>query len=79
MLALQPDYFIVPSRITVTRAKKGSDGLAEQLRNDPAYADLPVIRNDGIIAVPDTYRYCTSQHYADAIRAIHEAIYGPLP
>lgn len=79
VIALQPDYFLVPIRITVTKVEKGSDTLAEELRNDPAYADLPVIRNDGIITVPDAYLYCNSQHYADAIRIIHEAIYGPLP
>ncbi len=78
IISIRPDYFILPIISSVAKTEGSADELEAEVRHDPAYADLPVIKNNHILRIPDKYRYCNSHRYADAVVYLHEAVYGSL-
>lgn len=79
IIAVRPDYFILPTRSVVVRLEGSADDLAAQLASDRAFVGLPAVQAGHIIRIPDRYRYCNSHHYADGVVLLHEKVYGPLP
>ena len=70
-----PDYIIVGTW-SMGGADKAGDVLLEELYSDPALATVTAVRKKQGIIIPSGYVNCLSHHAADAIKLLHEAVYG---
>lgn len=70
-----PDYFIVGTW-SMGGADKAGKALLEEIYSDPALATVTAVRKKQGIIIPSGYVNCLSQHAADAIELLHEAVYG---
>lgn len=79
VVRVHPEYLILPEVASVSQGDQSADELQASLMSDPAFVDLPAVRNGHILRIPDAYRYCSSHRYIDGVILLHEQIYGPLP
>lgn len=47
----------------------------KRVLEDPSLQSVKAVRDRQVARLPDRYIYCTSQHIADAVRALAEAAY----
>lgn len=72
VLAMNPDYIFIP-------AYKGMDkGLSSRYLDNPAFQNLPAIRENRVKALPAAYLYTMNQHIGEAMLAIMHTVYPQL-
>ena len=72
VLAMNPDYIFIP-------AYKGMDkGLSSRYLDNPAFQNLPAIRENRVKALPAAYLYTMNQHIGEAMLAIMYTVYPQL-
>ncbi len=72
VLAMNPDYIFIPSY-------KGMDkGLSGRYLDNPAFQNLPAIRENRVKALPAAYLYTMNQHIGEAMLAIMHTVYPQL-
>ena len=72
MLAMNPDYIIIPSY-------KGMDkNLADRYLKNPAFQNLPAIKENRVKPLPAAYLYTMNQHIGEAMLAIMHTVYPQL-
>ena len=72
VLAMDPDYIFIPSY-------KGMDkGLSGRYLDNPAFQNLPAIRENRVKALPAAYLYTMNQHIGEAMLAIMHTVYPQL-
>lgn len=72
VLAMDPDYIFIPSY-------KGMDkNLASRYLDNPAFQNLPAIRENRIKPLPAAYLYTMNQHIGEAMLAIMHTVYPQL-
>lgn len=67
-----PDLLLLPSW---QKAAEDPVAFERQTMSDPSLQSVKAIREKQVFHLPDRYVYCTSQHIADAVRALAEAAY----
>lgn len=70
-----PDYIIVGTW-SMGGADKAGDVLLEELYSDPALATVTAVRKKQGIVISSGYVNCLSQHAADSVELLNEAVYG---
>ena len=70
-----PDYIIIGTWSQGGAYKAGNAQL-EELYADPALATVTAVRKKQAIVIPQGYVNCLSQHAADSVELLHEAVYG---
>lgn len=72
VLAMNPDYIFIPSY-------KGMDkSLSSRYLDNPAFQNLPAIRENRVKALPAAYLYTMNQHIGEAMLAIMHTVYPQL-
>ena len=72
VLAMNPDYIFIPSY-------KGMDkNLADRYLLNPAFQNLPAIRENRVKPLPAAYLYTMNQHIGEAMLAIMHTVYPQL-
>lgn len=72
VLAMDPDYIFIPSY-------KGMDkNLASRYLDNPAFQNMPAIRENRVKALPAAYLYTMNQHIGEAMLAIMHTVYPQL-
>lgn len=72
VLAMNPDYIFIPSY-------KGMDkSLSSRYLDNPAFQNLPAIRENRVKALPASYLYTMNQHIGEAMLAIMHTVYPQL-
>lgn len=72
VLAMNPDYIFIPSY-------KGMDkSLSSRYLDNPAFQNLPAIRENRVKALPAAYLYTMNQHIGEAMLAIMYTVYPQL-
>lgn len=72
VLAMNPDYIFIPSY-------KGMDkNLVSRYLDNPAFQNLPAIRENRIKPLPAAYLYTMNQHIGEAMLAIMHTVYPQL-
>lgn len=72
VLAMNPDYIFIPSY-------KGMDkNLASRYLDNPAFQNMPAIRENRVKALPAAYLYTMNQHIGEAMLAIMYTVYPQL-
>ena len=70
-----PDYIIIGTWSQGGAYKSGNAQL-EELYSDPALATVTAVKKKQAIVIPQGYVNCLSQHVADSVELLHEAVYG---
>ena len=70
-----PDYLLLGSWSQGGVYKTGKEQLAE-IYADPALATITAVKKKQVIMIPQRYVHCLSQHAADSVELLHEAVYG---
>lgn len=70
-----PDYIIIGTWSQGGAYKSGNAQL-EELYSDPALATVTAVKKKQAIVIPQGYVNCLSQHAADSVELLHEAVYG---
>ncbi|EFY05009.1 periplasmic binding protein [Phascolarctobacterium succinatutens YIT 12067] len=70
-----PDYIIIATWSQGGAYKAGNAQL-EELYADPALATVTAVKKKQAIVIPQGYVNCLSQHAADSVELLHEAVYG---
>lgn len=70
-----PDYIIIATWSQGGAYKAGNAQL-EELYEDPALATVTAVKQKQAIVIPQGYVNCLSQHAADSVELLHEAVYG---
>ena len=72
VLAMDPDYIFIPSY-------KGMDkNLASRYLDNPAFQNLPAIKEHRVKPLPAAYLYTMNQHIGEAMLAIMHTVYPQL-
>lgn len=72
VLAMDPDYIFIPSY-------KGMDkNLASRYLDNPAFQNMPAIRENRVKTLPAAYLYTMNQHIGEAMLAIMHTVYPQL-
>lgn len=72
VLAMNPDYIFIPSY-------KGMDkNLADRYLKNPAFQNLPAIKENRVKPLPAAYLYTMNQHIGEAMLAIMYTVYPQL-
>ena len=72
VIAMNPDYIFIPSY-------KGMDkNLADRYLLNPAFQNLPAIRENRVKPLPAAYLYTMNQHIGEAMLAIMHTVYPQL-
>ena len=72
VLAMNPDYIFIPSY-------KGMDkNLADRYLLNPAFQNLPAIRENRVKPLPAAYLYTMNHHIGEAMLAIMHTVYPQL-
>ena len=72
VIAMNPDYIFIPSY-------KGMDkNLADRYLLNPAFQNLPAIRENRVKPLPAAYLYTMNQHIGEAMLAIMYTVYPQL-
>ena len=72
VLAMNPDYIFIPSY-------KGMDkNLADRYLKNPAFQNLPAIKENRVKPLPAAYLYTMNQHIGEAMLAIMHTVYPQL-
>ena len=72
VLAMNPDYIFIPSY-------KGMDkSLSSRYLDNPAFQNLPAIRENRVKPLPAAYLYTMNQHIGEAMLAIMYTVYPQL-
>ena len=72
VLAMDPDYIFIPSY-------KGMDkNLADRYLKNPAFQNLPAIKENRVKPLPAAYLYTMNQHIGEAMLAIMHTVYPQL-
>ena len=72
VLAMNPDFIFIPSY-------KGMDkGLADRYLENPAFENLPAIKEHRVKSLPAAYLYTMNQHIGEAMLAIMHTVYPQL-
>ena len=72
VIAMNPDYLFIPSY-------KGMDkNLADRYLLNPAFQNLPAIRENRVKPLPAAYLYTMNQHIGEAMLAIMHTVYPQL-
>lgn len=72
VLAMNPDYIFIPSY-------KGMDkSLSSRYLDNPAFQNLPAIRENRVKALPAAYLYTMNQYIGEAMLAIMYTVYPQL-
>ena len=72
VIAMEPDYIFIPSY-------KGMDkNLADRYLLNPAFQNLPAIRENRVKPLPAAYLYTMNQHIGEAMLAIMHTVYPQL-
>lgn len=72
VLAMDPDYIFIPSY-------KGMDkNLASRYLDNPAFQNMPAIRENRVKALPAAYLYTMNQHIGEAMLAVMHTVYPQL-
>ena len=72
VLAMNPDYIFIPSY-------KGMDkNLADRYLKNPAFQNLPAIKENHVKPLPAAYLYTMNQHIGEAMLAIMYTVYPQL-
>ena len=72
VIAMNPDYIFIPSY-------KGMDkNLADRYLLNPAFQNLPAIRENRVKPLPAAYLYTMNQHIGEAMLAIMHSVYPQL-
>lgn len=72
VLAMNPDYIFIPSY-------KGMDkSLSSRYLDNPAFQNLPAIRENRVKTLPAAYLYTMNQHIGEAMLAIMHTVYPQL-
>lgn len=67
-----PDLFFL---LSWQRGVEDSAAFEKRVLEDPSLQSVKAVRDRQVARLPDRYIYCTSQHIADAVRALAEAAY----
>lgn len=78
IIKVNPDLFVFPIRLDVTKGEKDIESIRKEIEEDPAFAHIKAVEEKRYIYINDRYRYATSPHIVEAIKTLHEAVYGPL-
>ena len=70
-----PNYIIIGTWSQGGAYKSGNAQL-EELYSDPALATVTAVKKKQAIVIPQGYVNCLSQHAADSVELLHEAVYG---
>lgn len=76
VIRANPDVILLPT--WNFNGKSNAQVLKEELLTDPAYAGIKAIQNRNLVFVPDRYRYVTSQHAAESLEVLAQAVYPEL-
>lgn len=72
VLVMNPDFIFIPSY-------KGMDkGLADRYLANPAFQNLPAIKEHRVKPLPAAYLYTMNQHIGEAMLAIMHTVYPQL-
>ena len=72
VLAMNPDFIFIPSY-------KGMDkGLSDRYLENPAFENLPAIKEHRVKPLPAAYLYTMNQHIGEAMLAIMHTVYPQL-
>ena len=72
VLAMDPDYIFIPSY------KEMDKSLSSRYLDNPAFQNLPAIRENRVKALPAAYLYTMNQHIGEAMLAIMHTVYPQL-
>lgn len=72
LVRANPDLLLLPSW---QKAVKDPAAFEAQILGDPSLQSVKAIRARRVAHLPDRYVYCTSQHIAEAVRALAETAY----
>lgn len=72
VLAMDPDYIFIPSY------KGMGKSLSSRYLDNPAFQNLPAIRENRVKALPAAYLYTMNQHIGEAMLAIMHTVYPQL-
>ena len=73
VVALNPDYFLLPSWDQSGRGDVRN--YINDIQTDPAYKELKAVKNNHLISIDDRYLYSTSQYTVQAVEELARAVY----
>lgn len=73
---IDPDIMLLP--IWDMHGNQVYNGMAEEIRGNPAFQNVRAVRNNMLVPFPEKYKYVMSQHLPDAIEAVDEIAYPDL-
>lgn len=75
IVMLNPDFLLLPDWVEKGKTERDVKKYWNEIRNDPAYANMKAVKNNHLISIHDKYLYSTTHYAVYAVEELAAAVY----